>query len=250
MNEAKKVIVRKLEFSGLMHISLMNVPHKLSKELANSFNLDKNKLDTRHRDLFSDKEKTLKNLTDQMIDIDVDNDQDHLMFKRIFILYIQMVFLLPTTINKTRKEKQSLDSPGLAIGIESYWLRGSKRCKLTFRLFQSIVKRTEMKKKLKEMKEKEKKRQKKTKKKKTQSKKEITLLRIRLLKNKLNRMITDIRTEEIEELFRESKQKKPNEKATHGMKEAGLPSTKGHYDSSEIMPEVNLRSENDPMFQT
>ncbi|RYR40166.1 hypothetical protein Ahy_A09g045852 [Arachis hypogaea] len=30
----------------------------------------------------------------------VDNEQDRLMFKRIFILYIQMVFVLPTTINK------------------------------------------------------------------------------------------------------------------------------------------------------
>ncbi|RYR51867.1 hypothetical protein Ahy_A06g026826 [Arachis hypogaea] len=32
--------------------------------------------------------------------IAVDNEQDRLMFKRIFILYIQMTFLLPTTINK------------------------------------------------------------------------------------------------------------------------------------------------------
>ncbi|RYR48237.1 hypothetical protein Ahy_A07g034244 [Arachis hypogaea] len=34
------------------------------------------------------------------MDIGVDNDQDCLMFKRIFILYIQMAFFLPTTINK------------------------------------------------------------------------------------------------------------------------------------------------------
>ncbi|RYR31844.1 hypothetical protein Ahy_B01g056770 [Arachis hypogaea] len=44
--------------------------------------------------------KTLKNLTDEMMTIAVDNEQDRLMFKRIFILYIQMAFLLPTTINK------------------------------------------------------------------------------------------------------------------------------------------------------
>ncbi|KAL4357327.1 hypothetical protein AHAS_Ahas09G0175600 [Arachis hypogaea] len=44
--------------------------------------------------------KTLKNLTDEMTAIGVDNEQDRLMFKRIFILYIQMAFLLPTTINK------------------------------------------------------------------------------------------------------------------------------------------------------
>ncbi|RYR75853.1 hypothetical protein Ahy_A01g000440 [Arachis hypogaea] len=34
------------------------------------------------------------------MDIDVGNNQDRLMFKRIFILYIQMAFLLSTTINK------------------------------------------------------------------------------------------------------------------------------------------------------
>ncbi|RYR40294.1 hypothetical protein Ahy_A09g046019 [Arachis hypogaea] len=45
-------------------------------------------------------EKTLKNLTDQMMGIGVDNNQDRIMFKRIFIIYIQMAFLLPTTINK------------------------------------------------------------------------------------------------------------------------------------------------------
>ncbi|KAL4396832.1 hypothetical protein AHAS_Ahas01G0131300 [Arachis hypogaea] len=44
--------------------------------------------------------KTLKSLTDEMMTIEVDNEQDRLMFKRIFILYIQMAFLLPTTINK------------------------------------------------------------------------------------------------------------------------------------------------------
>ncbi|RYR49607.1 hypothetical protein Ahy_A07g036125 [Arachis hypogaea] len=48
MSEAKKVIVRDLEFGGLMHIPPINMSHKLLKELANSFNLDKNKLDTKH----------------------------------------------------------------------------------------------------------------------------------------------------------------------------------------------------------
>ncbi|RYR10244.1 hypothetical protein Ahy_B05g078717 [Arachis hypogaea] len=42
MSEAKNAIVRELRFGGLMHIPPMNVPHKLLKELANSFNLDKN----------------------------------------------------------------------------------------------------------------------------------------------------------------------------------------------------------------
>ncbi|XP_020977962.1 uncharacterized protein LOC110271404 [Arachis ipaensis] len=35
-----------------------------------------------------------------MMEIGVDSKEERLMFKRIFILYIQMAFLLPTTINK------------------------------------------------------------------------------------------------------------------------------------------------------
>ncbi|RYQ79372.1 hypothetical protein Ahy_Scaffold6g108111 isoform B [Arachis hypogaea] len=137
MSEAKKAIVRELGFGGLMHIPPIRVHHKLLKELANFFKLGKNTLETSYgffkvkpstigaaldlnasRDLFPDKVsykelseenklifrrfqgKTLKNLTDEMISIGVENEQDRLMFKRIFILYIQMAFLLPTTINK------------------------------------------------------------------------------------------------------------------------------------------------------
>ncbi|RYR21297.1 hypothetical protein Ahy_B03g066587 [Arachis hypogaea] len=43
---------------------------------------------------------TLKQLTDEMMSISVESEQDRLMFKRIFILYIQMAFLLPSTITK------------------------------------------------------------------------------------------------------------------------------------------------------
>ncbi|RYR70368.1 hypothetical protein Ahy_A03g016867 [Arachis hypogaea] len=137
MSEPKKAIVRELDFSGLMHIPPMNVPHKLLKESANSFKLDKNTLKTSYGsfkikpktivdaldlnasgDLFLDKvsykylseeiklifrrfqDNTLKKLIDDMISIGVENEQDRLMFKRIFILYIQMAFLLPSTITK------------------------------------------------------------------------------------------------------------------------------------------------------
>ncbi|RYR65789.1 hypothetical protein Ahy_A03g011709 [Arachis hypogaea] len=44
--------------------------------------------------------RTLKSLTDEMMKIGVGNEEERLMFKRIFILYIQMAFLLPTTISK------------------------------------------------------------------------------------------------------------------------------------------------------
>ncbi|RYQ94460.1 hypothetical protein Ahy_B08g089370 [Arachis hypogaea] len=137
MSEEKKTIVRDLGFGGLMHIPPLRVHHQVLRELANNFKLGENRLETGYGsfkitpkkigdalginatgDLFpqkvdykklseDDKEifrrfqgKTLKSLTDEMMDIGVGNEEDHLMFKRIFILYIQMAFLLPMTINK------------------------------------------------------------------------------------------------------------------------------------------------------
>ncbi|RYR68462.1 hypothetical protein Ahy_A03g014953 [Arachis hypogaea] len=48
MSEAKKVIVQELGFDGLIHIPAMNVSHKLFKQLAYSFDLSHNRLDTRY----------------------------------------------------------------------------------------------------------------------------------------------------------------------------------------------------------
>ncbi|RYR53184.1 hypothetical protein Ahy_A06g028182 [Arachis hypogaea] len=138
MSNEKKVIIQELGFDGLMHIPPMNMPHKLLKELTYSFDLIRNTLDTRYGvlsinqenirvaiglnasgSLFpgkvnykelseGDKEvyrsfqgKTLKQLTESMMKIRVDSDKNHLKFKRMFILYIQMSFLLPKIINKT-----------------------------------------------------------------------------------------------------------------------------------------------------
>ncbi|QHO10568.1 uncharacterized protein [Arachis hypogaea] len=111
MSEAKKAIVRELGFAGLMHIPPLRVHHKLLKELANSFKLGKNTLETSYGsfkvkpstiwaalglnasgDLFPEKVsykelseenkqifrrfqgKTLKNLTDEMMSIGVENE--------------------------------------------------------------------------------------------------------------------------------------------------------------------------------
>ncbi|RYR34626.1 hypothetical protein Ahy_A10g049589 [Arachis hypogaea] len=137
MSEEKKAIVRDLGFGGLMHIPPLRVHHQLLRELANNFKLGENRLETGYDsfkitprkighalginatgDLFPEKVeykklseddkiifrrfqgKTLKSLTDEMMEIGVGNEKERLMFKRIFILYIQMAFLLPTTINK------------------------------------------------------------------------------------------------------------------------------------------------------
>ncbi|QHO30568.1 uncharacterized protein DS421_8g234390 [Arachis hypogaea] len=137
MTEEKKAIMRDLGFGGLMHIPPLRVDHQLLRELANNFKLGENRLKTGYGsfqitpkkigdalginatgDLFPEKVeykklsdddkiiyirfqgKTLKSLTDEMMEIGVGNEEECLMFKRIFILYIQMAFLLPTTINK------------------------------------------------------------------------------------------------------------------------------------------------------
>ncbi|RYR14627.1 hypothetical protein Ahy_B04g071273 [Arachis hypogaea] len=133
MSNEKKVIVQKLEFSGLMHIPPMNVPRKLLKELAYSFDLIKihighpiwcikhqpkkyrscpcleciwaalfnQKLTEEDKEVYRTFQgKILRQLIESMMEISVDRDEDRLKFKRIFILYIQMSFLLPTTINK------------------------------------------------------------------------------------------------------------------------------------------------------
>ncbi|KAL4337217.1 hypothetical protein AHAS_Ahas12G0088100 [Arachis hypogaea] len=136
MSHEKKIIVPELEFGGLMHIPPMNVPYKLLKELAHSFDLIKTTLDTQYGVFnitqeniraalglnvsgplfpskvkfqeFSEEDKevfrsfqgnTLKQLTDSMMEISVDGNADRLKLKRTFIFYIHMSFLLPTTIN-------------------------------------------------------------------------------------------------------------------------------------------------------
>ncbi|RYR36772.1 hypothetical protein Ahy_A09g041731 [Arachis hypogaea] len=84
MSEEKKAIVRDLGFGDLF-------PEKV----------DYKKLSEDDKIIFRRFQgKTLKSLTDEMMEIGVGNEEERLMFKRIFILYIQMTFLLPTTINK------------------------------------------------------------------------------------------------------------------------------------------------------
>ncbi|KAL4365382.1 hypothetical protein AHAS_Ahas07G0100500 [Arachis hypogaea] len=209
----------------------MRVHHKLLKELANSFKLGKYTLETSYGsfkvkpstigaalglnasgDLFPDKVsykklfeenklifrrfqwKTLKNLTDENMSIGVENEQDRLIFERIFILYIQMVFLLPTTINKISPVhivpifKMNKITEGnwrahmlnfIIKGINNYHLKKKKSIEgclfalmiIYFHLEKNkdnegeenpglpwgIVKKAETKKKLKQMKEKQKK---------------------------------------------------------------------------------------------
>ncbi|QHO13593.1 uncharacterized protein DS421_15g516820 [Arachis hypogaea] len=175
MTEEKKAIVRDLGFGGLMHIPPLRVDHQLLRELANNFKLGENRLKTGYGsfqitpktigdalginatgNLFPEKVeykklsdddkiifkrfqgKTLKSLTDEMMEVGVGNEEERLMFKRIFILYIQMAFLLPTTINKIspgitdyqEKKKKAIDGCLFALMIIYFHLsenKGKKR---------------------------------------------------------------------------------------------------------------------------
>ncbi|QHO36436.1 uncharacterized protein DS421_9g283800 [Arachis hypogaea] len=104
MSEEKKAIVRDLGFGGLMHIPPLRIGHALGINATGDLfpeKVDYKKLSEDDKIIFRRFQgKTLKSLTDEMMEIGVGNEEERLMFKRIFILYIQMTFLLPTTINK------------------------------------------------------------------------------------------------------------------------------------------------------
>ncbi|QHO33718.1 uncharacterized protein DS421_9g260680 [Arachis hypogaea] len=99
MSEEKKTIVRDLGFGGLMHIPPLRVNHQILRELANSFKLGEIRLETGYGS-FKVRPKTIGAALGINASGDLFPQKDRLMFKRIFILYIQMVFVLPTTINK------------------------------------------------------------------------------------------------------------------------------------------------------
>ncbi|QHN83538.1 uncharacterized protein DS421_20g705610 [Arachis hypogaea] len=162
MSEEKKAIVRDLGFGGLMHIPPLRVDHQLLRELANNFKLGENRLKTGYGsfkitqktigdalginatgDLFPEKVeykklsdddkiifrrfqgKTLKSLTDEMMEIGVGNEEERLMFKRIFILYIQMGIT-----DYKEKKKKTIDGCLFALMIIYFHLsknKGKKR---------------------------------------------------------------------------------------------------------------------------
>ncbi|XP_020977985.1 uncharacterized protein LOC110271419 [Arachis ipaensis] len=106
MSEEKKAIVRDLLKTGYgsFKITPRKIGHALGINATGDLfpqKVDYKKLSEDDKVIFRRFQgKTLKSLTDEMMDIGVGNEEDRLMFKKIFILYIQMVFLLPTTINK------------------------------------------------------------------------------------------------------------------------------------------------------
>ncbi|QHN85914.1 uncharacterized protein DS421_16g541470 [Arachis hypogaea] len=270
MSEEKKTIIRDLGFGGLIHIPPLRVHHQILRELANSFKLGENRLKTGYDsfkvrqktigavlginasgDLFphkviykdlseDDKQifrrfqgKTLKNLTYEMMDIGVDNEQDRLMFKRIFILYIQMAFLLLMTINKISPvhlapifEMDTITERNWGGHVLNKkrterppepWIANWSKEQLVERMRAEIEEH--MSKKRKKNQED------------SDSESELT-------------DESEIGTEDLDEFLRKNNEKS----AAQGEKEADLRSTEGHYVSSETIPDVNLESD-DPSSQ-
>ncbi|RYR56458.1 hypothetical protein Ahy_A05g022164 isoform A [Arachis hypogaea] len=112
MSNEKKAIIKELGFGAMTHIPTLNVPHKLLKELAYSFNLFNNTLHTRYRVIditqehypnkiknkrINEEQKelienfkgwTLSQLKNSRMDMSADGQENQLKFKRILILFI------------------------------------------------------------------------------------------------------------------------------------------------------------------
>ncbi|QHN92286.1 uncharacterized protein DS421_17g582380 [Arachis hypogaea] len=258
MSEPKKAIVVELGFGGLMHIPPMNVPHKLLKELANSFNLGKNKLDTSYGDLFPDK-VSFKDLSEDnkdfhtlysdgvlmdkitegnwgahVLDFIVKGISNYRLKKKKSIdgcLYALMIIYFHLTKHANKKAEAILGPPWV-----SHWNRELLVARIRAEIDGHMDSTTETESKSDDE---------------TQSKKRKHIIEDSSSEEEIQSYDGfDLGIELLQEFLRESKKKKTNEKAAaKGKKGARLRSTEGHYDLSETMPYVNLGSESDPLFQ-
>ncbi|RYQ90848.1 hypothetical protein Ahy_B09g096819 [Arachis hypogaea] len=193
-----------------------------------------------------------------MMDIGVGNEEDRLMFKRIFILYIQMAFLLPTTINKISHvhlalifEMDTITERSWGGHILSFIVKGitdykeKKKKAIDGCLFALMIIYFHL------SKNKGKKRAERPPKPwiANWSKEQLDE---RMTVEREENMIFfyecsdryEIESEDLDELLRENNEKS----AAEWEKEADMRSTEGRYVSSETIPDVNLGSD-DPSSQ-
>ncbi|RYR14771.1 hypothetical protein Ahy_B04g071461 [Arachis hypogaea] len=169
MSEEKKAIVRDLGFGGLMHIPPLRVDHQLLRELANNFKLGENRLKTGYGsfqitpktigdalginatgDLFPEKVeykklsdddkiifrrfqgKTLKSLTDEMMEIGVGNEEERLIwtaYRRETGGHV-LTFMVKGITDYKEKKKKAIDGCLFALMIVYFHLsknKGKKR---------------------------------------------------------------------------------------------------------------------------
>ncbi|QHO14649.1 uncharacterized protein DS421_10g288070 [Arachis hypogaea] len=243
MSEEKKTIVRNLGFSGLMHIPPLRVHHQILRELANSFKLGENKLETGYGS-FKIRQKTIGaalginasgDTFHQKVNYKKLSEDDKQIFRRFqernwgghvlsFIvkgitdykvkkkkeidgcLFALMIIYFHLSKNKDKKREERPPEPWIANWTKEQLV---ERMRGEMEDHMGVVKMGEAKEKMKEIKKKEKK----------------------------------------EESKKSKKERENNEKsAAQGEKQADLRSTEGHYVSSETIPDVNLKSD-DPSSQ-
>ncbi|RYR52021.1 hypothetical protein Ahy_A06g026949 [Arachis hypogaea] len=160
MTEEKKAIVRDLGFGGLMHIPPLRVDHQLLRELANNFKLGENRLKTGYGsfqitprkighalginatgDLFPEKVeykklsdddkiiyrrfqgKTLKSLTDEMMEIGVGSEEERLIEK---LGGHVLTFMVKGITDYQEKKKKSINGCLFALMIIYFHLSKNK----------------------------------------------------------------------------------------------------------------------------
>ncbi|QHN96037.1 uncharacterized protein DS421_18g614940 [Arachis hypogaea] len=237
MSEPKKAIVRELGFGGLMHIPPMNVPHKLLKELANSFKLGKNTLEISYGSF---------KVTPKTIGLALGLNASGDLFR-----------------NKEKKGEEKAAVP---------WVSNWNREQLVARIraeidgHMGIVRMAETKKKLKEMKEKEKKEEKKKKRNQVLPLKMIHQILIltfplslsrkksqrKLQGNNQNREPKRVKNpcqlkkEKTSKKIHTAAKKTQSKKRKHIIENSSSEEENQSYDG---MPEVSLATETDPLFE-
>ncbi|RYR14651.1 hypothetical protein Ahy_B04g071311 [Arachis hypogaea] len=167
ITEEKKAIVRDLGFGGLMHIPPLRMDHQLLRELANNFKLGENRLKTGYgsfqitpktigdalginatENLFPQKVeykklseddkiifrrfqgKTLKSLTDEMMDIGVGNEEERLIAK---LGGHVLTFIVKGITDYKEKKKTAIDGCLFALMIIYFHLLENKGKKMAER---------------------------------------------------------------------------------------------------------------------
>ncbi|QHO08942.1 uncharacterized protein DS421_14g477010 [Arachis hypogaea] len=286
MSEEKKTIVRDLGFGGLMHIPPLRVHHQVLRELANNFKLGENRLETGYGsfkitpkkigdalginatgDLFpqkvdykklseDDKEifrrfqgKTLKSLTDEMMDIGVGDCEDGAN-KRENEKNREKRKKTRNKKNQKRKasstsssEQETTDSDSSTFESETQEDSEDSPRKQPSKKGEKMDS-----KKRKKSQEDEDSDSESESTDETQSKKKKVVVEHSSPEEDQSydgySTSYEIGSEDLDELLRENNEKS----AAEGEKEADMRSTEGRYVSSETIPDVNLESD-DPSSQ-
>ncbi|RYR60910.1 hypothetical protein Ahy_A04g017998 [Arachis hypogaea] len=294
MTEEKKAIVRDLGFGGLMHIPPLRVDHQLLRELAKNFKLGENKLKTGYGsfhitpkkigdalginatgDLFPEKVdykklsdddkiiyirfqgKTLKSLTDEMMEIGVGNEEERLMGitdyqekKKKAIngcLFALMIIYFHLSKNKRKNRVERPPKPWIANWTKEQMdsRKRKQREEESDSDSESESEPSDDEESSPGKKEKKKKETKTTPKETPQKKKKVVVEDSPPEEDQyFDGERYEISSDELDEWLGENVHKS----AAEGDNQADLRSTEGRYVSSETLPAVNLGSD-DPSSQ-